>query len=284
MEDTSLHSYISKTYRDPYPPTNSREAFRPYTDLKLDDEETIDVNKNLVREINDAVCTELSIFFILNGLFSSFHLFVQDHITPDKHDELKREVLAEIDCLLEKWKLDIVKCPHINEQDLNERSKYLKKVVNVEPHGEAVFIGVLLCGTPQAKGHVHASCGGSCREGHSYDCDTTIALDNIISTLVEKDAIQLVDVEDKCPIMVVNARKCNLTEADLAEFKKKGKRWTCNSWTESEAIIAADEINLVSGFCKKLRVPTILLEAGGVTKNTNLLNEFTRWNTDGHHC
>ena len=100
-----------------------KERFR----LREEEMFSSDVNINVVREI----------------------LSVQDHITPDKLDELKREVLTEIDCLLEKWKLAIVKCPHINEQDLNERIKYLKKVVNnVEPHGEAVFIGLLLCGTP----------------------------------------------------------------------------------------------------------------------------------------
>ena len=53
MEDTSLHSYISKTYRDPYPPTNSREAFRPYTDLELDDEETICLSRAGFGKEND---------------------------------------------------------------------------------------------------------------------------------------------------------------------------------------------------------------------------------------
>ena len=39
MEDTPLQKYISTTFRDPYPRTNSREAFRPHTDLELVDED-----------------------------------------------------------------------------------------------------------------------------------------------------------------------------------------------------------------------------------------------------
>ena len=48
MEDTPLQKYISTTFRDPYPRTNSCEAFRPHTDLELVDEDeeiSSDVNK-----------------------------------------------------------------------------------------------------------------------------------------------------------------------------------------------------------------------------------------------
>ena len=72
------------------------------------------------------------------------------------------------------------------EAYLRERAAYKIKAINkLNANGLPVLIFILLCSTPEALGLVDASCGGTHLKGFEYDrCDSTIAIDYIIDTLM----------------------------------------------------------------------------------------------------
>jgi len=150
---------------------------------------------------------------------------------------------------------------------LREHVAYKKKCVEkLDPNGLPALMFILLCSVPKALGGKDATCGGTVLPGFSYDdCDSTIAVNNIIDALVEMDIIQVVDENDNCKVSVENARKCRITKEELEE----AVRWSCHAYSSPEAKRAARLMTPYLQACAVLNVPTIVIEAGGVTKNSS---------------
>ena len=165
------------------------------------------------------------------------------------------------------------------EAHLHERAAYkIKAIKALDANGLPVLIFILLCSTPEALGLVDASCGGTHLKGFEYDrCDSTIAIDYIIDTLIDMGILQLVDKNDNTRCDANNSRKCEITKKDLEEML----RWSCPCYTEDEAKCTARFIEVYIEACNRLNVPTIVIEAGGVTKGSNrVVKELERSNVE----
>ena len=66
------------------------------------------------------------------------------------------------------------------------------------------------------------------------------------------------DISRTCPGLV---QLSPLKEEHVKDCRSKNKPWSCPSWTEDEADIAAEMINLLSDYCVKVGVQVILIEA-----------------------
>ena len=144
---------------------------------------------------------------------------------------------------------------------LDPKQTVMRAIRSVKPNSKSFPNFLLFCGTPECLCGVSSSCGGTCNCDHNYNaCRSVILMNNVISCLKGMNTVQLVDEQDKCPAYSQNARQC------VKDCRGKHKRWSCQPWTEDEAVIAAEMINLLSDYCVKVRVPVILIEVGGVRK------------------
>ena len=148
--------------------------------------------------------------------------------------------------------------------------KYKKKLIrNIEAHGKPALIMSLLCSVPKYNGAADTSCGGSfLGVEDNYWCDSSIALDNLVTTLYEMGLIQYVDAQDLCRINAENVRECDLTDEYMKECRRNGERWTCNSVKEDEAVFTACLLDIILEAYTSLGVVTIVMNAGGVSKGT----------------
>jgi len=194
-------------------------------------------------------------------------------VTEEDAEKIKAECCAEYDALEEELVEDLLKeLPAGEDRDvqvakLRKQVAYKKKCVRkLDPNGLPALMFILLCSVPKALGWKDASCGGTVLAGFSYDdCDSTIAVNNMIDALVEMGVIQVVDDSDNCKVSVENARKCRITKEELDE----AVRWSCHAYSSPEAKRAARLMTPYLQACAKLNVPTIVIEAGGVTKNSS---------------
>ena len=179
-----------------------------------------------------------------------------------EYDELEKALVEEM-----YKELPAGEDRDIQVAKLREHVAYKKKCVEkLDPNGLPALMFILLCSVPKALGGKDATCGGTVLPGFSYDdCDSTIAVNNIIDALVEMDIIQVVDENDNCKVSVENARKCRITKEELEE----AVRWSCHAYSSPEAKRAARLMTPYLQACAALNVPTIVIEAGGVTKNSS---------------
>ena len=196
-------------------------------------------------------------------------------LSQDDIEKFKKQARDAIDAVAKKAVAAIqtsnlsesIKKKRINY--VEKRAEYKKKAIDkVKPNGLPVLIFILLCSTPDCKGGCDSSCGGFFNEGaedYFDNCDSTIAVNNIINTLVEMKLIQLVDDNAKTKCDANNARACELTREEVKEMG----RWSCPAYTDDEADLAAQFIKPYLKLCMQLNVPTIVIEAGGVTRGSS---------------
>lgn len=160
---------------------------------------------------------------------------------------------------------------------ISQCEDYLTKAIfNIIPHGKPGLLMLLLCSTPFMLGHADTSNGGSIRDDFDFDCDSAIAVKNIIETLFEMDLLQKVDAEQLIHAICFNARKCNLSEEYVKTCRREGQRWTCDQFNEDEANFTSSLMNIILDAYTDLGNQTIILDACGRTKCnylvTNKLN------------
>ena len=200
--------------------------------------------------------------------------------------KIKSEALSKVDSIRDEEIVQLYQeLPEGEERDvqeayINERAESRKKsILKLEANGLPILIFLLLCSTPKALGWKDSSCGGSCLDGFEFgECDSTIAVDNIIDTLIAMDIIQLVDANDKTRCDANNSRKCMITREELEEMA----RWSCPGYTDREAKCTARFIGVYIETANMLNVPVIFLEAGGVTKGCSKVTDILVANKDIH--